>query len=99
MSGTSPAEWAAAGSLGVSAISLIGLVLAFADADLAYFDPRPLLGVARDRVLVGAVNARLDVREMAAETGLYVRLSLRELAVSAAALLALLAPAHSESAR
>jgi hypothetical protein len=35
------AEWASAGSLGLSAISLIRLALAFADADGGYFDPRP----------------------------------------------------------
>lgn len=40
------AEWAAVLSLGVSAISLIGFALAFADMDLAYFDPRPWLARA-----------------------------------------------------
>jgi ABC-type phosphate transport system auxiliary subunit len=72
---TSPAEWASAGCAGVTAISLIGLALAFADADLAYFDPRPLLVRAGDRVLVEVVNARL---------------LLRDAAISLAALLALL---------
>lgn len=59
------AEWAAALSLGVSAIAVIKLALAFADADLAYFDPRPLLGRAGDRLLVEAVNARLSLRDAA----------------------------------
>lgn len=40
------AEWAAVLSLGVSAISLIGFALAFAPADVEYFDPRPLLARA-----------------------------------------------------
>ncbi|MDL5205071.1 hypothetical protein [Streptomyces sp. ALI-76-A] len=39
-----PTEWAAAGSLGVTAISLISLAMAFADADAGYFDPRYQLG-------------------------------------------------------
>lgn len=62
---TSPSEWASAGCGGLTAISLIGLALAFADADLAYFDPRPLLGQARDRILVEAVNVRHFPREAA----------------------------------
>jgi hypothetical protein len=75
VSGASPADWAAGGFAGLSAISLIALGLAFADADLAYFDPRPLLARAGDRVLVEVVNARL---------------LLRDAAISLAALLALL---------
>jgi hypothetical protein len=59
------AEWASVLSLGVSAISLIWFALAFAPADLAYFDPRPLLGRAGDRLLVEAVNARLTLRDAA----------------------------------
>ncbi|MGW1615734.1 hypothetical protein ACWCQZ_41060 [Streptomyces sp. NPDC002285] len=39
-----PAEWAAAGSLGLTAISLISFALSFAGADAAYFDPRRPLG-------------------------------------------------------
>lgn len=61
-------------ALGTSAVSVIALVLAFADADLAYFDPRPAL--ARlvesgrlDALLIALVNARaaaLDVARDAA---------------------------------
>lgn len=69
------AEWASVLSLGVSAISLIAFALAFAPADVEYFDPRPLLGRAGDRLLVEALNARL---------------ALRDAAITAAALLALL---------
>lgn len=69
------AEWAASLSLGVVPVGAIWFVLAFAGADLAYFDPRPLLGRAADRALVEAVNARLI---------------LRDAAITAAALLALL---------
>ncbi|MEU3280519.1 hypothetical protein [Streptomyces antibioticus] len=65
MSAASPAEWAAAGFLGLSAISLIRLALALADADLAYFDPRPWLGRAGDRLLVEAVNVRYAPRDAA----------------------------------
>ncbi|MEH0586161.1 hypothetical protein QA942_19570 [Streptomyces sp. B21-106] len=70
------------------------------DADLADFDPRPVVrrvvdAGRLDGLLVHVANARFDVRELAAET----RLSLRDHAFTATALLALLAPAHSESAR
>lgn len=37
------AEWAASLSLGLVPVGAIWFVLAFAGADLAYFDPRPLL--------------------------------------------------------
>lgn len=40
MSAATPAEWAAAGSLGVSAISVIALAMSCVDADAGYFDPR-----------------------------------------------------------
>lgn len=40
MAAASPAEWLAAGSLGVSAISVIALAMSCVDADLDYFDPR-----------------------------------------------------------
>ena len=74
------------------------------DADLADFDPRPVVrrvvdAGRLDGLLVRVANARFDVREAVAEARLYTALSLRELAVSAAALLALLVPPHSESAR
>lgn len=59
------AEWASVLSLGVAAVAVIRLALAFADTDLAYFDPRPLLGRAGDRLLVEAVNARLLLRDAA----------------------------------
>lgn len=84
MSAVSSADWLSAGSLGVTAIALVGLGVAFVDADLAYFDPRPLLARARDRVLVGAVNARHTVRDAA---------------LSLAALLMLLNPAPLEGDR
>ena len=80
----SPAEWAAAGSLGLSAVGLIAFALAFADAD---FDPRP--AVSRvvesgrvDPLLVAVAGARLSVRDAA---------------ISLAALLMLLNPAAPEA--
>lgn len=51
---------------------------------------RPSARVAADRVLVRVANVRFDAREMAAEALLFARLSLRESALSGAALLALL---------
>lgn len=65
MTAASPAEWLSAASLGVSGISLIALALAFADADADYFDPRPWLARAGDRLLVEAVNARYFLRDAA----------------------------------
>lgn len=62
---TTPADWASALSLGVSAISLIAFALAFADADASYFDPRPLLLAMWDRLLVELVRARHTVRDAA----------------------------------
>ncbi|MEU9670334.1 hypothetical protein AB0E25_33130 [Streptomyces bobili] len=90
-----PAEWVSAGSAGLSAVSLIGLAMAFVDADAEYFDPRPAVvrAVAAGRfdpLLIRVANARFDVREMAAETRAFLALSLRENAVTVAALLMLL---------
>lgn len=79
MTASTPAEWASAGSLGLAAVALVGLGLAFADADLAYFDPRPALVRAFDRLLVEVVRARPAVRR-----------ALTDAAFTAAALLALL---------
>jgi hypothetical protein len=75
VSAATPAEWAAAGSLGVSAISLIALAVAFADADAGYFDPRYQLARVvesgrLDRLLIvvgpALVAAREAVRDVAA---------------------------------
>jgi len=60
---------------------------------------RPSAERAADRVLVRVANAKWDAREMAAEARVYAALSLRESALTGAALLALLVPAPSESAR
>lgn len=92
---TSPAEWAAGGCAGVSAISVIALAMAFVDADAAYFDPRPavrraLVSPAVCWLLNEVSKAHADVRELAGEARLFARLSLREAALTAAALLALL---------
>lgn len=65
-----PAEWAAAGFLGVDAIGVIAFALAFADADLAYFDPRPawsrLVESGRlDPLLIAVGPALHDARQAA----------------------------------
>ena len=88
-------EWASSGSAGLSAVSLIALAMAFVDADLAYFDPRPAVARAVaagrfDPVLIRVANVRFDVREMAADARAFAVLSLRENALTAAALLMLL---------
>lgn len=53
MTGHTPAEWAAVGSLGLSAVGLLALALSFADADARYFDPRP---VVRRALEVGSLR-------------------------------------------
>lgn len=95
MSATTTAEWVSAGFAGLSAVSLIALALAFVDADAAYFDPRPAVARAVaagrfDPVLIRAANARFDAREMAADARAFLVLSLRENALTAAALLMLI---------
>lgn len=101
-----PAEWVEAGCLGLSAISLIALALAFADADYVVSDPRP----AARRVLASGHQAVVDAGHTinrALATGQRVghhaaehvrRASLRA-AISVAALLALLVPATPETTR
>lgn len=92
----SPAEWAQMGSL---AIGLYGSASAvyflLVDADLADFDPRPLVrralgSDAGARLVVAVFNAKCDVREFAADAHVYARLSLREAALTGAALFTLL---------
>jgi hypothetical protein len=62
----SPSEWAAAGSLGLSAIGLIALALAFAECDPGYFDPRRLLDTDLGaRALVEAARLRDALRDTA----------------------------------
>ena len=86
-------DWASAGSLGLSAIALVALAMAFVDADPADFDPRPVLRRAiesgrLDPALIAVVNARhgaLDAADRA-------RRIPRDTAITAAALLALTIP-------
>jgi hypothetical protein len=60
------AEWLAFTSLGVSGYSAFSApYFLLVDADLADFDPRPLLGRAGDRLLVEVVNARYALRDAA----------------------------------
>lgn len=82
-------DWAAAGSLGLSAIALIALALAFADADPADFDPRPAVRRAID-------SGRIDPALVAITSA---RHAARDAAISTAALLMLLAPASPEATR
>ncbi|MDT0387877.1 hypothetical protein [Streptomyces dubilierae] len=93
-------DWASAGSLGLSAIALVALAVAFADAEPADFDPRPAVRRAiesgrLDPALIAVVNARHAARNTAGR----VRRAPRDAAITAAALLMLLAPASPESAR
>lgn len=66
------------------------------DADPCDFDPRPAVRRVLNtdvgaRLVVAVFNAKADAREFAADARIFTRLSLREAAVSAAALYALLA--------
>lgn len=65
-------EWFAFLLLGAASAALLQLVLAFADADPAYFDPRPAARTAADRVLVEAVRAKDTVRTLPRDAALTV---------------------------
>jgi hypothetical protein len=59
------AEWGAYLLLGLVPVGVIGFALAFAEADAGYFDPRPALLAARDRLLVELVRVRPVIRDTA----------------------------------
>lgn len=86
-------DWAAAGSLGLSAIALIALALAFADADAADFDPRPAVRRAIESGRFDpALTAVANTRRAAHEAVDRIRKAPRDAAITAAALLALTIP-------
>jgi hypothetical protein len=64
-------EWAGFLSLGLTPVGLIGLALAFADADAAYFDPRPAVRRAAYVLRLAVYRLRLAVHaaRMALESG------------------------------
>lgn len=74
------ADWLACVSLGVSAVGVIGLVLAFAQANAAYFDPRRADESARALPVLLVVGPALHT----------VRAAVRDAVLDAAALLLLL---------
>lgn len=92
------AEWAAFLLLGVGAHGALSVpYFLTVDADLVDFDPRP--AVARvlesgrlDVALIVVANARYDVREFVTGARQLAAFSLRDAAISLAALLALLFP-------
>jgi hypothetical protein len=59
------AEWVAYLSLGLVPVGVIGFAVAFAETDAGYFDPRPALLAAWDRLLVESVRARHAMRAAA----------------------------------
>lgn len=97
-------EWAAFLSLGVGVhASFSVFYFLLVDAHRSDFDPRPavrrVVESGRLDVLLALVaNARYDVRELAGGVVLDARLSLREAAITAAALLTLLLPASPNGA-
>lgn len=92
MSAATPAEWAAAGSLGVSAIGLVALALAFAEADADYFDPRPAARRAVAAVHQVAVHVGHDCNRALATSLRTARALRAEAAWTVAALLILTIP-------
>lgn len=91
-----PAEWAAMASAATSAYAACSIpYFLLVDAELRDFDPRPLVrrALVTDtgaRLVVAVFNAKTNVREAVADTRLLVFLSLRDAAISLAALLMLL---------
>lgn len=98
-------EWFAFLSLGVGVHAALSVpYFLFVDADLADFDPRPAVSRALesgrvDLLLIAVADAKYDVRETASVARVFVAdarqlaaLSLRDAALSGAALLALLFP-------
>lgn len=108
---TSPAEWAEMVSLAVALYAAASVpYFLLVDADLCDFDPRPALARTTNPVWQTAVHAVRDLdwaiasghhyaREFTRDVRSFARLSLRDYAFTATALLALLVPAPSESAR
>jgi hypothetical protein len=98
----SPAEWASMVCLATSVYAgLSAPYFVFVDADLADFDPRPALARSQSPLWQAAVHAGHDLnraiasgehhaREFATNAGSFARLSLRDAALTATALLALL---------
>lgn len=90
------AEWFAFLLLGVGSHAAFSVpYFLTVDADLTDFDPRPavsrLVESGRlDAVLISAAGVKYDAREFAADARLFALLSLREYALTVAALLALL---------
>lgn len=95
MSAHTPAEWAAVLSLGVGVHGAFSVpYFLFVGASRVDFDPRPLLARAIesgrvDPVLCAVANAKHDAHAAVFRA----RLSVRDAAVSVAALLMLLSPA------
>jgi hypothetical protein len=108
---TTASEWAEMVSLAVALYAAASVpYFLLVDADLKDFDPRPALARTTNPVWQTAVNAGNDlnwatasgqhyVREFVTDVRSFARLSLRDSAFTATALLALLVPAPSESAR
>lgn len=91
-------EWAASGFLGLSAIGVIGFTTEFADADVAYFDPRPPVWAAiesgrLDPLLIAVGPALHDARHTARTAGERARRAPRDAAIATTALLAFLTTA------
>lgn len=98
----SPAEWAGFLSLGVAVHASLSVpYFVFVDADLKDFDPRPALARSQSPLWQRAVFVGHDLnrafatgehhaREFATNTRSFARLSLRDTALTATALLALL---------
>jgi hypothetical protein len=92
------ADWLAVVSFGIGAHAAMSVpYFLTVDADLCDFDPRPAMSRVLesgrlDEALIVAANAKYDVRVFVADARQLTALSLRDAALTAAALLALLFP-------
>lgn len=90
------ADWLAVVSFSIGTYAALSvLYFLTVDADPGYFDPRPALSRAvesgrLDVSLIAVANAKYDVRETASKARQLAALNLRDAALTAAALLALL---------
>ena len=99
------ADWLAFLCLGVSGWAWYSACLyVLVDAELADFDPRPAVRRVLDTghvdpLLNAVANVKFDAREAATDAWQFARLSLRDVALTMAALLALLSAPPKGAAR
>ena len=92
------ADWLAVVSFGIGTYAALCVPYFLAvDADPGYFDPRPAMSRAvesgrLDLALIAVANTKYDARVFVADARQLAALNVRDAAITAAALLALLSP-------